>query len=246
MNLEQILNEIDDLKNLIAQFEILEEEEKSFRQDFNLRYTYESNAIEGNTLTLMETKVVLEGVTIGGKSLREHFEVINHHDAIEFIEGLVGEKQPLNEYDIKSIHSLILKGIDDNNARTYRKCNVRISGSEHIPPEHFEVPSKMQDFIQWYQTQDLHPIIKASRTHAILVGIHPFVDGNGRTSRLVMNLELLKAGYPAINIKNESKFEYYNALELAHTKEDFSKFDVLVARYSLSTLQEKKQRLVKI
>ncbi len=243
MNLEETLKQIDELKNSIVQLEV-SEEEKSFRQDFNLRYTYESNAIEGNTLTLMETRVVLEGLAIGGKSLREHFEVINHHNAIEFIEGLAKEKQALSEYDIKSIHSLILKGIDDNNAGTYRKCNVRIAGSEHISPEHFEVPSKMQDFTQWYQEQELHPIIRASRAHAILVGIHPFVDGNGRTSRLVMNLELLKAGYPAINIKNENKLEYFNALELAHTKKDFSKFDNLVTIYSLSTLQEKKQRLI--
>lgn len=243
MNLEETLKQIDELKNSIVQLEV-SEEEKSFRQDFNLRYTYESNAIEGNTLTLMETRVVLEGLAIGGKSLREHFEVINHHNAIEFIEGLAKEKQALSEYDIKSIHSLILKGIDDNNAGTYRKCNVKIAGSEHIPPEHFEVPSKMQDFTQWYQEQELHPIIRASRAHAILVGIHPFVDGNGRTSRLVMNLELLKAGYPAINIKNENKLEYFNALELAHTKKDFSKFDNLVTIYSLSTLQEKKQRLI--
>lgn len=243
MNLEETLKQIDELKNSIVQLEVSEEEEKSLRQDFNLRYTYESNAIEGNTLTLMETRVVLEGLAIGGKSLREHFEVINHHNAIEFIEGLAKEKQALSEYDIKSIHSLILKGID-NNAGTYRKCNVRIAGSEHIPPEHFEVPSKMQDFIQWYQEQELHPVIRASRAHAILVGIHPFVDGNGRTSRLVMNLELLKAGYPAINIKNENKLEYFNALELAHTKKDFSRFDNLVTIYSLSTLQEKKQRLI--
>ena len=102
----------------------------------------------------------------------------------------------------------------------------------------------MQDFIHWYQEQELHPVIRASRAHAILVGIHPFVDGNGRTSRLVMNLELLKAGYPAINIKNENKLEYFNALELAHTKKDFSKFDNLVTICSLSTLQEKKQRLI--
>lgn len=243
MNLEETLKQIDELKNSIVQLEV-SEEEKSFRQDFNLRYTYESNAIEGNTLTLMETRVVLEGLAIGGKSLREHFEVINHHNAIEFIEGLAKEKQALSEYDIKSIHSLILKGIDDNNAGTYRKCNVRIAGSEHIPPEYFEVPSKMQDFIHWYQEQELHPVIRASRAHAILVGIHPFVDGNGRTSRLVMNLELLKAGYPAINIKNENKLEYFNALELAHTKKDFSKFDNLVTICSLSTLQEKKQRLI--
>lgn len=242
MNIENILEEIDRLKDLTKKLGISKEEEKFFQDDFNLRYTYESNAIEGNTLTLMETKVVLEGITIGGKTLREHFEVINHHSAIHYMEDLVREKEPLNEYDIKSIHHLVLKGIDDDNAGKYRHCNVIIAGSKHIPPEHFEVHSKMQDFIKWYQKQEEHPIIKASRAHAILVGIHPFIDGNGRTSRLVMNLELLKAGYPAINIKHENKNDYFNALELAQ-QGDFSKFDNLVAKYSLATLQEKIQKL---
>lgn len=237
------LKHIDELQKFLSDHPFSKDLEQNLKEDFNLNYTYHSNAIEGNTLTLMETKVVLEGVTIGGKTLREHFEVINHHQAISYIESLVKDKSLLNENDIKSIHSLILKNIDDENAGKYRSCNVRISGAIHIPPTFFEVPMQMQDFAQWCSDEalTLHPVIRASRTHAKLVGIHPFIDGNGRTSRLVMNLELLKSNLPAINIKSDQKMDYFQALDVAHTTHNYEKFDDLVVDYVLKTLQEKKQ-----
>ena len=236
--LEEILDQIDTLKFLYIHYQNLH---PSFDEDFKLRYTYESNAIEGNTLTLVETKVVLEGVAIGGKSLREHFEVINHHKAIALVEEFAKDCNPLSEYEIKSIHALILQNINDLNAGAYRKCEVRILGAKHIPPNPLDVPSLMQEFIKDYHSLQAHPVIKASRAHCVLVGIHPFVDGNGRTSRLVMNLELLKSGYPLINIKSQDKSEYYQALDLAHTQGDYSSFDLFVAKNVLDRLKEIKR-----
>lgn len=236
VELERILEQIDELKALPPL-----QVHSSFLEDFKLRYTYESNAIEGNTLSLIETKVVLEGVAIGEKSLREHFEVINHHEAIALIEGFAKDCKPLSEYEIKSIHALILRNIDEPNAGAYRKCEVRISGAKHIPPSPLNVPSLMQEFISDYHSLQTHAVIKASRAHAILVGIHPFVDGNGRTSRLTMNLELLKNGLPLINIQSKDKLEYYQALDLAHTKGDYSMFDLFVAKNVLQTLKEQRE-----
>ncbi|MFA7070468.1 MAG: Fic family protein, partial [Sulfurimonas sp.] len=187
---------------------------------------YHSNAIEGNTLTLKETKVALEGITIGGKTLREHFEAINHKDAIYFIEELAQKEDRLSLHSIKQIHSLILKNIDDENRGKYRTTNVIISGAEHKPPQSFEVQNKMQEFIKKYNEKrdKLHPIALASFVHIEFVKIHPFVDGNGRTSRLLMNLELIKAGFPPVVIELEDRLEYYKALDIAHTKNDYKPF----------------------
>ena len=199
---------------------------KNLHEDLVVRWTYNSNAIEGNTLTLQETKVALEGITIGGKLLREHFEAINHKEAILFIEELAKKDELLSEHTIKQIHSLILKNIDDANKGTYRKTNVIISGAEHKPPQSIDVPSKMENFIKEYEKkkQTLHPIELASWVHIEFVGIHPFIDGNGRTSRLLMNLELIKAGYPPVVINVEDRLEYYKALDIAHTIGDNTLF----------------------
>jgi len=205
---------------------------QNLHEDLLLKWTFNSNAIEGNTLTLQETKVALEGITIGGKSLREHFEAINHKDAILFVEQLAKKDEILNEYDIKSIHSLILKNIDEQNAGKYRNINVLISGAEHKPPQALEIASKMQEFIGWYKEnyKNLHPIELAARVHIDFVGIHPFIDGNGRTSRLLMNLELIKQGYPPAIIKVENRLEYYKALDLAHTKKEYGTFMKLMCK----------------
>lgn len=199
---------------------------KNLHEDLVLRWTYHSNAIEGNTLTLQETKVALEGVTVGGKTLREHFEAINHKEAILFIEELAGSDELLSQHTIKQIHSLILKNIDDTNKGTYRKINVIISGARHKPPQSIEIPSKMENFIKEYEQKKnaLHPVQLAAWVHIEFVGIHPFIDGNGRTSRLLMNLELIKAGYPPVVIRLEDRLEYYKALDIAHTTGDTTLF----------------------
>jgi Fic family protein len=214
---------LDKLKAKLDSYRPLSQEVlKTLHESLVVQWTYHSNAIEGNTLTLQETKVALEGITIGGKLLREHFEAINHKDAILFIEELAQKDEPLSEYTIKQIHSLILKNIDDKNKGTYRDTNVIISGADHKPPQSFEVSSQMQDFIQEYNEKKtvLHPIELAAFVHIRFVGIHPFVDGNGRTARLLMNLELMKAGFPPVVIAVEDRLEYYKALDTAHTTND--------------------------
>lgn len=223
----QLLKKLDTLKaKLDSRRPLSPEVLKNLHEDLVLRWTFNSNAIEGNTLTLQETKVVLEGITIGGKLLREHFEAINHKEAILFIEELAKKDEPLSEYNIKQIHSLILKNIDDANKGSYRTTNVIISGAMHKPPQGFEVPSKMENFIKEYENkkQTLHPIELAAWLHIEFVGIHPFIDGNGRTARLLMNLELIKAGYPPVVIDVEDRLEYYRALDTAHTTGDSSLF----------------------
>lgn len=225
------LEHLDELKaELDSHRPLPQEVVANLREDMTLRFTYHSNAIEGNTLTLLETKVVLEGLTVGGKTMREHLEAINHKEAINYIEELANPGELLNEKEIKSIHHLVLKNIDDPNAGAYRKTNVIISGASHRPPGHLEVPSQMKEFVEWYAREQsrLHPVILASRVHSEFVKIHPFIDGNGRTSRLLMNLELLKAGFPAAILPVEKRLDYYKALDLAHTQNHYDDFDNLI------------------
>ena len=177
------------------------------RADMVLRYTFHSNAIEGNTLTLMETKVVLEdGVTIGGKSMREHLEAINHKEAIGFLEEVVRDGRGLDERTLKGLHQLVLRGIADDAGR-YRTRNVIISGAGHTPPDALHMQERMDAFFRWYAdaAARLHPVELAARVHADFVVIHPFTDGNGRTARLLMNLELMRAGYPTVIIPVEQR-----------------------------------------
>jgi Fic family protein len=196
-----------------------------------LNWTYHSNAIDSNTLTINETKVVLEGITVGGQSLREHFEAINHKEAILFLEDLVQSKHVLSESIIKNIHSLTLKNIDISNAGKYRNINVKISGAEHIPPNHFPLKDEMGDLIQLYNSwYGLHPVEQAARLHSEFVKIHPFVDGNGRTSRLLMNLVLMQHGYPPAILPVSKRLEYYNSLYNAHVKNNYTDFISLITK----------------
>ena len=203
----------------------------SLREKLIVEWTYNSNAIEGNTLTLSETKVVLEGITIGGKSMVEHLETINHRQAIIFVEDLVSGKEALSEWNIKNIHGLILRGIDHQNAGKYRIENVVISGAKHIPPKHYEINHVMQKLISEYHNdwKDYHPVVKATLLHGEFVKIHPFNDGNGRTSRLLLNFELMKNGYSPIIIKKEDRAKYYEVLDLAHTTMNYGPFVALVS-----------------
>jgi Fic family protein len=202
----------------------------SLRENMIVEWTYNTNAIEGSTLTLSETKVVLEGITVGGKSMREHLEAINHKEAILFLEALVSGSEPLTEWNIKNLHQLVLKNIDHENAGAYRHENVVISGATHIPPAHYLVKEQMEKFIGRYKEwQDLHPIIIATLVHGEFVKIHPFIDGNGRTARLLMNFELMKSGYPPAIIKASHRLNYYLALDVAHTKFQYNELLDLVA-----------------
>lgn len=231
---------IDSLKALIDQHKPFSKKlANSLHEKIVVEWTYNSNAIEGNTLTISETKVVLEGITIGGKSLVEHVEVINHRDAILFIEDLVINNSPLSEWNIRNIHGLILKGIDNERSITYRMENVVISGSSHIPPKHYEVGELMQRLLREYTNEWIryHPIIRATLLHGEIVKIHPFIDGNGRTSRLLLNLELIKNGYPPIIIKNKERATYYDVLDLAHTTMNYEPFIKLVSNLVIEAQQ---------
>ena len=188
---------------------------KNLSEDIILRWTYHSNAIEGNRLTLLETKVVLEGIAVGGKTLKDHFEAINHRNAIYYVEDIIRKEESFSEWQIRNIHQLILKNIDDDNAGRYRQQNVLISGASTTPPDYTLLNDKMAQLVAWYNSEahKLHPIERAAKVHADFIGIHPFIDGNGRTSRLLMNLELLKAGYPLCVITIENRLAYYEALD---------------------------------
>lgn len=219
--LGELLKECSDLLKLweskrpLNQFQLQKMEEY-----FNLNYTYESNRIEGNTLTLQETYLVVnDGITVGGKSVREHLEAINHTEAISYLGEIVQNKTVFSERVLKEIHYLILKGIDRENAGVYRAIGVRISGSTHLPPEPYLLNPLMEEVFVYYKENKtvLHPVILAAEMHERIVRIHPFIDGNGRTCRLIMNLILMQHGYPIANIKGEleNRLRYYNALETA-------------------------------
>ena len=232
MGIDYDYNDIDSLKNTIDTYRPFPKHlADSLHEKLVVEWTYHSNAIEGNTLTMSETKVVLEGITIGGKSMIEHLETINHREAIYFIEELISNRQNITECNIKNIHALILKEISKHHAGKYRTENVVISGAKHIPPKHYEVNDKMQKLIFEYQNEWIkyHPIVRATLLHGEFVKIHPFIDGNGRTSRLLMNFELLKHGYTPIIIKNEERATYYDALDLAHSTMNYGPFIKLVS-----------------
>ncbi|MDX1940334.1 MAG: Fic family protein [Saprospiraceae bacterium] len=216
MDIEALIKEIDQLKAELDRYRPLDNEK--VRAALELEYTYESNRIEGNTLTLRETDLVInKGVTIAGKSLQEHLEAINHRDALGYIKDIAQENIELDENVLKDIHSLILRSIDKENAGRYRQVPVMISGSQHLPPQPYLVPKLMENYFEFYNhyKNELHPVILASELHERLVTIHPFIDGNGRTARLVMNLILIRNGYPIANISGdyESRMAYYKALE---------------------------------
>ena len=237
---DNYFDKVDELnKELNSKRPISKETLKSLKESINLEWTYNSNGIEGNTLTLRETQVVLEGITVGGKSLKEHLEVINHEQAILFLDDLIKDKKPITEWNIKNIHQLVLKEIDDDNAGRYRDENVKIKGATHIPPDYLIVPELMEKLIINYEDwKKYHPIIRAALLHGELVKIHPFVDGNGRTSRLVMNLSLMNSGYLPVIVKKEKRLEYYNALDKAHTTGDYTDFVKLVNELEIEMLNK--------
>lgn len=230
--------ELSDLRPLPA--EALRKIEDAVR----IEYTYDSNRIEGNTLTLQETALVVnEGITISGKSLREHLEAINHAEAVGFIEEVAAGTAPLAERVIRDMHGIVLRGIDKDNAGRYRTVPVMISGSRFIPPQPYLIAPQMEAFMAEYgrmEAKGTHPVSIAAYLHDELVRIHPFIDGNGRTSRLLMNLYLLRHGYPIVSLKgdNDSKSRYYKALEKSHTEGERGSFNELVAAAVEDTLRQ--------
>ena len=217
------------------------------RQLYTVRLTYNSNAIEGNTLTQSETEMVLShGVTIGGKTLVEHLEVIGHRDAMEYMEELAGQETPIGEWEIRSLHSLIVRGLDQmagtSEAGKYRTLDVRAAGTEHIYPPHFQLPELMENFIRWLNAETakaMPPPCYAAEAHYRLVSIHPFRDGNGRTARLLMNLLLLRAGYTLAVIPNTQRARYLEALVYAQShNDDTNQLTTLVVEACCTSLIE--------
>ena len=210
----------------------------SYEKDFELRFTHNSTAIEGNTLTLMETKVVLEdGVSIGGKELREIYEVVNHKKAYEYVKKCIAENKPIDENLVKDIHEILTKNIIDGGI--YRNQEVRISGAGFTPPAGNEMYIQIKCFYEDLKHRiDLNPIELAAWTHAEFVRIHPFIDGNGRTSRLLMNYQLMSQGFLPVSVDKETRLDYYNALEQYAAKGNLEPFTEFVANLEEQQLDE--------
>ncbi len=204
-------------------------------EQFVVEYTYNSNAIEGNTLTLRETDLVLRGLTIDKKPLREHMEAVGHKEAFDFISELVKENLPLSKTIIKQIHYLVLADKKEDRG-LYRKIPVLIMGAKHEPVQPYLIAPKMEQLLQNFQTSTEHIATKMARFHIEFEAIHPFIDGNGRTGRLLVNLELMKAGYPPIDIKFADRLSYYNAFDEYHAKNNLKPMENLFAKYLIERL----------
>lgn len=237
--LSKLLKEIDKYKKRLDHVRHMGS--TKFSEAYEVEYTYHSNRIEGNTLTLQETeRVINHGITVSGKSMREHLEAINHYEAIAMVQEFITLKKPLTERFLLDIHALVLRGIDKHCAGRYRDVQVRIGGSEHIPPNALVVPQKMEELFNWYyKNLDMHPVLLSAEMHERLVSIHPFIDGNGRTSRLLMNLILLQHGYVIANLKGdtEHRFRYYDCLENARSDHKEA-FLMLIAETELRCIKE--------
>ena len=218
------------LEELNKRRPLTEGELERLNEEFLTEYIYNSNAIEGNTLTLRETDMVLRGLTIDQKSLKEHLEVIGHKEAFDFVTELVKEKCEINERVIKQIHYLVLADKKDDRG-VYRRLPVRIMGAAHEPVQPYLIVPKMEELLRNYLASEEHIVTKLARFHIEFEGIHPFIDGNGRTGRLIVNLELMKAGYPPIDIKFTDRIAYYNAFDEYHVKHNLKAMESLFAKY---------------
>ncbi|KXG42703.1 cell filamentation protein Fic [Tepidibacillus decaturensis] len=238
-------NKIEELLHQLNSYRPLNEGELlRLREEFLINFTYNSNAIEGNSLTLQETALIIkEGITIDKKPLKDHLEAVGHKEAYLYVEELVQKKVPISEKVIKEIHSLVL--MDRRADRgIYRRVPVTIMGAIHTPPEPYLVPVQMEQLIMHYeQLSSLHVVERTAIFHLEFETIHPFIDGNGRTGRLLLNLELMKEGYPPINIKYGDRKRYYNCFTSYHTNgKDPSEMVSLISQY----LEEELSRYVEI
>lgn len=240
MVLQEKLSQISQLQAELKSLRPLNPTELNrLRNEFMIENTYNSNAIEGNTLTLRETALILqEGITIAQKPLKEHLEVIGHKDAFEYIMGLTDKAEPLTEHVIKDIHSLVLMN-DNLNRGIYRNVPVRILGALHTPPQPYLVAKQIEELLLNYSVwkESTNIIECVSRFHIEFESIHPFIDGNGRTGRLILNLELMKAGLLPINIKFADKKNYYDCFDSYYeNNNDISMLANLVSDYEISEL----------
>lgn len=217
-------------KELDSRRPLTEGEAERLMEEFVVEYTYNSNAIEGNTLTLRETDMVLRGLTIDRKPLKDHMEAVGHKEAFYFVRDLVKEQTPLSQSIIKQIHYLVLTDKKEDRG-VYRSIPVRIMGAQHEPVQPYLIQPKLEQLLENYRNSTEHIIPRLARFHIEFERIHPFIDGNGRTGRLLVNLELMKAGYPPIDIKFADRIAYYNAFDEYHAKHDIGAMEKLFARY---------------
>lgn len=228
---ESLLEQIDrKKKELDGRRPLTEGELERLNEEFTVEYTYNSNAIEGNTLTLRETDLVLRGLTINRKPLKDHMEAVGHKEAFDYICELVQEKSPLSEKVIKQVHFLVLADKRQDRG-VYRRVPVRIMGAQHEPVQPYLIQPKMEELLGDYAADQSHMVTKLARFHIEFERIHPFIDGNGRTGRLLVNLELMKAGYPPIDIKFKDRLAYYQAFDDYHVKQSASTMEKLFAGY---------------
>jgi len=209
---------------------LTEGELERLNEEFLVEFTYNSNAIEGNTLTLRETDMVLRGLTIDQKSFKEHMEVIGHKEAFDYVRQLVSENAPISEKIIKDIHYFVLADKKDDRG-VYRRVPVRIMGAAHEPVQPYLIVPKMEELLERYKSSEEDIVTKMARFHIEFEGIHPFIDGNGRAGRLLVNLELMKAGFPPIDIKFTDKLKYYQAFDEYYVNDNISAMADMFARY---------------
>ena len=236
---QPLLNRIDQLKNNLSQFRPLTPAEtEALRQEFIVEHTYNSNAIEGNTLTLQETQLVLQGITIDQKPLKDHLEVVGYKEAYEYMEQLAREQRELTLYEICSIHSLVLADRQEDRGR-WRRVPVRIAGALTTPVQPYQIEPMMSALLADMDSlyRHLHVVEKAALFHLRFETIHPFIDGNGRTGRLLMNLQLIKAGYPPINVKFADRRRYYETFDDYARTGSPDTMTTLIAEYLEQRLQ---------
>lgn len=228
---ESILLQIEQKKvELDSRRPLTEGEVARLTEEFVVEYTYNSNAIEGNTLTLRETDLVLKGLTIDQKPLKDHMEAVGHKEAFDFVRELVRDNIPIGESIIKQIHYLVLADKKDDRG-VYRRVPVHIMGAQHEPVQPYLIQPKMEQLLDEFAHSKEHIVTKMARFHIEFEGIHPFIDGNGRTGRLLVNLELMKAGYPPIDIKFTDRIAYYNAFDEYHVKHNLLAMEGLFVGY---------------
>ena len=204
-----------------------------------VNYTYNSNAIEANTLTLKETAMVLQGLTIDQKPLKDHLEAVGHRDAFLYIEELAKRKSRLREHEIKSIHALVLMDKPEDRG-LYRRVPVTIAGAYTQPAQPYLIQTKMEELLRTNEEQKktMHPIERIARLHLEFEGIHPFIDGYGRTGRLIMNLELIRSGYPTINVKFADRKKYYDAFDAYYHNGSADAMITLIGGYVKERLEQ--------
>lgn len=239
------LLKIDEFKKAISRYGTIDKNLSSKLKEFyRISSVYTTNAVEGNTLTESETKVVIEnGITIGGKSLREHLEAVNSAKAYDFIYSIVS-RNLITEDDVLKCHKYVLAGIDDVYAGVYRKEDVFITGTEFFPPSWKKVPELMKGFVdRLNESSNRHAVIKTAELHAEFESIHPFADGNGRVGRFILSLELIKNGYPPFMVYPVKRLDYINSLRIYQTKNDISEIRKFVVENVYETIKALKRFL---